>query len=182
MSFWLSLKEAQHLTSLYYCVNTRDTYTQCRASRSEFLRLSISIPVAIIMRIVFKWLSWSKFPFLQCSIHITCVRLSPRVEKLEFFHACAMVNMRARTHVPHTDIHSDARVRSQASITPRLVNPLGEKTLIKLAGITETAAHMQEACSNSGPSYTRRRLDLAICYTGARARTFARSARNKLHS
>ena len=35
----------------------------------------------------------------------------------------------------------------KASITPRLVNPLGEKTLIKLAGITETAAHMQEACS-----------------------------------
>ena len=35
----------------------------------------------------------------------------------------------------------------KASITPRLVNPLGEKTLIKLAGITETAAHMQKACS-----------------------------------
>ena len=42
---------------------------------------------------------------------------------------------------------------SQASITPQLVNRLGEKTLIKLAGITETAAHMQEACSRSRPSY-----------------------------
>ena len=112
VSFWLSLKEAQHLTSLYYCVNTRDTYTQCRASRSEFLRLSISIPVAIIMRIVFKWLSWSKFPFLQCSIHITCVRLSPRVEKLEFFHACAMVNMRARTHARTTHRHTLRRSRA----------------------------------------------------------------------
>ena len=30
-------------------------------------------------------------------------------------------------------------------------NSLGEKTLIKLAGITETAAHMQEACSRSRP-------------------------------
>ena len=50
---------------------------------------------------------------------------------------------------------------SQASITPRLVNLLGEKTFIKLAGITETATHMQEACS-SRPSYTHRRLDLYI--------------------
>ena len=48
------------------------------------------------------------------------------------------------------------RGRSQASITLWLVNPLGKKTLIKLAGITETAAHMQEACSRSRPSYTRR--------------------------
>ena len=73
----------------------------------------------------------------------------------------------ASTHTPHrgTDIHADTRVRSQASITPRLVNPLGEKTLIKLAGITETAAHMQEACSGSRPSYTRR------CLAGAHART-----------
>ena len=43
------------------------------------------------------------------------------------------------------------RVRSQTGITPRLVNPLGEKTFIRLAGITETAAHIQEACSRSRP-------------------------------
>ena len=49
-------------------------------------------------------------------------------------------------------------VCSQAGITPRLVNPFGKKTLIKLAGITEMAAHMQEACSRSRPL---KRLDLA---------------------
>ena len=73
-------------------------------------------------------------------------------------------------------------VCSQAGITPRLVNPFGKKTLIKLAGITEMAAHMQEACSRSRPL---KRLDLAgmhgqwrNIHIGTRARTFACSAWN----
>ena len=40
--------------TIYICMYiTRDTYTQCRTSCSEFLRLSVSIPVAVIMHIAF---------------------------------------------------------------------------------------------------------------------------------
>ena len=55
-----------------------------------------------------------------------------------------------------------------AGYTPRLINPLGEKTLIKLAGITETAALIQEACSSFTAAVGRhRRLNLAIYSTAS---------------
>ena len=53
LCFFENFFKAKH--SLWYSkpCRTRDTYMQCRASRSEFLRLSVSIPVAIIMCVAF---------------------------------------------------------------------------------------------------------------------------------
>ena len=118
------LRNTPYNRGSYNNYNTRDTYTQCRASRSEFLRLSVSILVAKIMRIAFRG----------------CLGVSfgkpPRREDLD---------KAGRDH-----------------------------------GDGRSHAGSLQYC-RSRPSYTRRRLDfliLAVCYTSARARTFARSARN----